>query len=94
MAATARVPVLMTPAEKKRVVANAKKAGMTTGEYMRKAAEGYRPDNEEKELDAMIDQMNQATERASSAIDDALAFVAASNKRIAKMEANAKREAA
>ena len=29
-AATERVPVLMTPAEKKRVVSEAKKAGLTT----------------------------------------------------------------
>jgi len=87
MAATQRVPVLMTPAEKKRVVAKAKKAGLTTGEYMRRAAEGYRSADDEKTLLVMIDQMNQATERASKAIDDTLAFVAGSNKRIMEMEA-------
>ena len=94
MAATERVPVLMTPAEKKRVVAKAKKAGLTTGEYMRRAAEGFRPEDDDEALEAMIDQMNQATASAEKAIDKALAFVAASNRRIAGMEAEAKGGAA
>ena len=91
MAATERVPVLMTPAEKRRVVAKARKAGMTTGEYMRRAAEGFRPEADDQALEAMIEQMNQATANAEKAIEDALAFVAASNQRIAKMEAESKR---
>ncbi len=89
-AATERVPVLMTPAEKKRVVSKANKAGLTTGEYMRRAAEGYRPADDDKALEAMINEMNKATRNAETAIDDALAFVAASNKRIAQMEKKAK----
>ena len=89
-AATERVPVLMTPAEKKRVVSKANKAGLTTGEYMRRAAEGYRPADDDKALEAMINEMNKATRNAETAIDDALAFVAASNKRIAEMETKAK----
>lgn len=94
MAATERVPVLMTPAEKKRVVSRAKKAGLTTGEFMRRAADGYQAEDDVSALEAMIEQMNLATERASKAIDDAISFVAESTKRIKKMEAKAKREAA
>ncbi len=89
-AVTERVPVLMTPTEKKRLVAKAKKAGLTTGEYMRRAAAGYRPADDDKALEAMIDEMNKATKRAEKAIDQALAFVADSNKRIAEMEARAR----
>jgi len=89
-AATERVPVLMTPAEKKRVVSKANKAGLTTGEYMRRAAEGYRPADDDKALESMINEMNKATRHAETAIDDALAFVAASNKRIAELETKAK----
>ncbi|MEN8166712.1 MAG: hypothetical protein ABFR65_04440 [Pseudomonadota bacterium] len=92
-AATERVPVLMTPAEKKRVVSKANKAGLTTGEYMRRAAEGYRPADDDKALEAMINEMNKATKSAEKAIDDALAFVAASNKRIVEMETKAKSKA-
>jgi len=91
MAATERVPVLMTPVEKKRVVAKAKKAGLKTSEFMRLAASNYQPDNDESALETMIDQMNSATDNASKAIDEALTAVAASNKRIAKMEAKARK---
>lgn len=94
VAATERVPVLMTPVEKKRVVSKAKKMGLTTGEYMRRAAEGYRPADDDKALEAMIEEMNKATTSAEKAIDDALAFVEESNKRIAEMEAKAKSRAA
>ncbi len=90
MAATERVPVLMTPVEKKRVVAKAKKAGLKTSEFMRQAASNYQPANDESALETMIDQMNSATDNTSKAIDKALAAVAASNKRIAKMEAKSR----
>lgn len=92
MAATERVPVLMTVVEKNRVVAKAKKAGLKTSEFMRLAASNYQPDSDEKALEAMIEQMNIATDNTSTAIDKALKSVAASNKRIAKMEALAGRE--
>ena len=88
MAATERVPVLMTPAEKKRLVSKAKRAGLSTGEFMRRAAEGFSPADDDAALEAMIRQMHKATERAESAIDDVLSFVEESNKRIAKMEKN------
>lgn len=91
-AATERVPVLMTPAEKKRVVSRASKAGLTTGEYMRRAAEGYRPADDDKALEAMIGEMNKATRNAEAAIEDALSFIAASNQRIEAMEATARGE--
>ena len=92
--ATERVPVLMTPAEKKRVVSKAKKAGLTTGEYMRRAAEGYRPAEDDKALEAMIEEMNKATKNAEKVIDHTLTFVAESNKRISEMEAKAKSQPA
>ena len=91
MAATERIPVLMTPIEKKRVVAKAKKAGLKTSEFMRLAAARFQPDEDEKALEAMIEQMNSATENTSKVIDKALASVKASNMRIAKMEAATRR---
>lgn len=91
MAATERVPVLMTPVEKKRVVAKAKKAGLKTSEFMRLAASNYQPDSDEDALIAMIDQMNATTDNTSKVIDKALAAVAASNRRIAKMESQSRR---
>ncbi len=72
--------------------AKAKKAGMKTSEFMRLAAEDYEPGDNEKALVSMINEMNKATANASKSIDEALAFVAASNKRISKMEAEAKNQ--
>ena len=94
MAATERVPVLMTVAEKKRIVARAKKAGLTTAEFMRRAAEGYSPTKDEAALVTMIEEMNRVTANTEKAIDVVLKFVADSNKRIARLEAKAKRKAA
>ncbi len=91
MAATERIPVLMTPVEKRRVVAKAKKAGLKTSEFMRLAASSYQPKDDEAALISMINQMNLATENTSKVIDKALASIAVSNKRIAKMEAKARR---
>lgn len=42
---------------------------------------------DENSLEAMIDQMNKSTAQASHALDEALALVADSNRRIAGMEA-------
>lgn len=89
--ATERVPVLMTPGEKKKVVSKAKKAGVAIGEYIRRAIDVYRPSEDEKALEAMIKQMNQATKNAAKSIDETLSFVKASNKRIEEMEAASKR---
>lgn len=88
--ATARIPVLLTKTEKARIVKRAKAAGLSTGEFMRRAAASFRPAEDNETLEAMIDQMLKATESADRAIDDALKFVAESNKRIAAMEADTK----
>lgn len=88
--ATERVPVLMTTKEKTRIAKKAKEAGISMGEYLRRAAESFRPTEDDKALEAMIDQMLKATERADQAIEDALKYVDASNRRIAAMETKRK----
>lgn len=92
--ATERVSVLMTPAEKKLVVTQARKSGVSVGEYLRRAAKGYSADTDNQILEAMIEQMNQATKNAEKAIDEALSYVTESNRRIEKMEAEARGKAA
>jgi len=82
MAATERVPVLMTPTEKKQTTSKAKRMGLTVGEFMRRAAHEYVPHEDEAALSAMIDQMNISTERAEKAIDDTLLFIRQSNERM------------
>jgi len=80
----------MTAKEKAHIARKAKEAGISMGEYLRRAAESFRPSEDDKALEAIIDQMLKATERADQAIDEALSFVDASIQRIAAMEARAK----
>lgn len=87
--ATERIPVLVTAKEKGQIAVMAKNAGISMGELLRRAASSYRPSEDDRALEGMIDQMNKTTVQASAAIDKALAFVEASNKRIAAMERKA-----
>lgn len=87
--ATERIPVLVTVTEKGQIAQMAKAAGVSMGEFLRRAAASFRPSDEEQMLEGMIDQMNKTTAQASAAIDRALAAVEASNKRIAAMEKKA-----
>jgi hypothetical protein len=88
--ASARIPVLVTPRQKAVIEQKARAAGVSVGEYLRRAAESFTPNDDEKALAGMIDQVLKTTTQASRAIDDALAFVEASNHRIAAMEKNKK----
>jgi hypothetical protein len=81
---TDRIPVLVTKAQKARIAKRAKAAGMTTGEFLRKAADAYSPANDEVLLDGLIGQVIETTARASRAIDEALAYVASSERRLGK----------
>ena len=88
--ATERIPVLVTPAEKKQIARKAKTAGLSMGEFLRRAAASFHPSEDDQVLEGMIGQMVKTTARASAAIDEALAFVEASNKRIKSLEAKRK----
>lgn len=85
-AANERIPVLVTAGEKIRIAEMAKAAGMSMGEFLRRAAAAYRPSVDDEVLEGMLAQMLKTTRQAEQAIDDALAYVEASNRRIAAME--------
>lgn len=89
MASSERIPVLLTAAEKGRIVKMSKAAGLSMGEFLRRAAAAFQPSEDDEMLEGMINQMNKTSAQASAAIDEALAFVEASNKRIARMERKA-----
>jgi len=91
MAATAieRIVVQATLRDKQAIAAKAKKFDMPVSELMRRAAFAYASDESDRELGVLADAAKGAAERSASAIDDALAFIAASNKRIASMESRA-----
>lgn len=86
-AATERIPVLVTAQEKAMIAKLAKDAHLSMGEFLRRAAASFRPNDDEKMLESMIEQMVKTTAQASAAIDDAITFVEASSERIAAMEA-------
>lgn len=95
MAATAieRIVVQATTQEKSFISAKAKKLGIPVSELMRRGATAFKSADAEEELGALADAARRAADHASNSIDDALAFITASNKRIEAMEAKANREA-
>jgi hypothetical protein len=90
-AATERIVVQATPQDKKVIVAKAKRLGLPISELMRRGATAYESAEVDEELGALADAARAAAERSVAAIDDALAFIQASNKRIAAMNAKASR---
>jgi len=85
-AATARIVVQATPAEKRAFVAKAKALAIPIAELMRRGAQEYQP-VADKDLERLAEAARGAAERCGTAIDDALAYIEASNKRIAKLDA-------
>jgi hypothetical protein len=88
-----RIVVQATAQDKKVIAAKAKKLGLPIAELMRRGAFAYQSSKADEELAALADSAKSAAQRASAAIDDALAFVEASNRRIAAMEAKANKSA-
>ena len=89
--AVERIVVQATPQDKKAIAAKAKKLDLPVSELMRRGAFAYESDESDAELGALADAARTAADRAGSAIDDALSFIEASNRRIAAMEAEAAR---
>jgi hypothetical protein len=92
---TERIPVLVTKEQKARIAEKAKAANLSMGEFVRRAVESYEPGEDEKLLEDLIEQVMRTTEEAARAMEEALAFVSASQQRMDRMEAeHAAREAA
>lgn len=90
-AAVERIVVQATPQDKKAIAAKAKKLDLPISELMRRGAFAYQPDGSDVELATLAGAAQAAAERAAAAIDDAVAFIDASERRIAAMEAAAAR---
>lgn len=88
-AAIERIVVQATTQEKKAISAKAKRLGLPVSELMRRGAVAYNSTEADEELAMLADAAKAAADRASANIDDVLTFCAASNKRIAAMEAKA-----
>jgi hypothetical protein len=87
--AVERIVVQATVQDKKAIVAKAKKLDLPISELMRRGAFAYETGEADAELGVLADAAKAAADRAGTAIDDALSFIEASNRRIATMEAKA-----
>lgn len=92
-AAIERIVVQATPQEKRQIAAKARRLGIGISELMRRGATAYEPSETDDHLLVVADAAKAAAERASASVDEALAFIHASNKRIASLEAHARRSA-
>jgi len=92
--AAERIPVLVTRAEKSRIAKMAKDAGLSTGEFLRRAAASFNPSQDDAAIEAMIGQMLKTTKAANRALDDVLAYLEQSDRRIKVMETKRARKAA
>lgn len=84
MAASSRLVVLLSPADKRAVRRRAQALGMNVSEYVRAMTTG---DVDAVELE-LLARTKDAAEQSIAMIDETLAFVNASNARMAVMEAS------
>jgi len=87
MAATERIPLLVTPTQKALFIKKAKASKLTVNEFVRRAAEVYNPGDDDEALIRLVAQVKQTTHEATAALDAALKSCAESNRRISAMEA-------
>ena len=92
--AIARIVVQATEQDKKAIAAKAKRLKLPISELMRRGAFAYEPDEADEELGALADSAKAAADRAGLAIDNALDFIEASDRRIEAMEAEARKASA
>ncbi|RPI42324.1 MAG: hypothetical protein EHM59_18110 [Betaproteobacteria bacterium] len=93
-AAIERIVVQATPQEKRAIAAKAKRLGLPISELMRRGASAYESERADEELSALADAAKAASERAAASIDEAIAYIEGSNKRIEALAAAAKRRLA
>jgi hypothetical protein len=84
--AVQRIVVQATTQDKKAIAAKAKRLDIPISELMRRGAFAYESSETDEELGALADAAKSAADRAGAAIDNALEFIEASNKRISAME--------
>jgi hypothetical protein len=84
--ATARVVTLMTPGEKSKLEAKARKAGLSVGEVVRRSVEAYDPE-EMRQLEEIADfarVFRESVERAVASVDRTNARVESTLKELAE----------
>ncbi len=85
--ATQRIVVQATPLDKKTIVTKAEALNIPISELMRRGALAYKPEETDMELGVLADAAKAAADHAGAAIDGALDYIEASERRIHFMEA-------
>jgi hypothetical protein len=70
-AATERVVVLMAPQEKTRLEEKARRAGTSVGELVRRSVDAYEPEIGARDIEALLQLLEDSQRAAFSALDDA-----------------------
>lgn len=77
----------LEPAEKRTVARKAKALGMSVNDYVRKAIRSFQPQEiQEGQVDVVLRQAVASAARAEKALDRALAAIAASERRLKRLE--------
>lgn len=87
-----RIVVQTTPQEKKAIAVKAKRLGLPISELMRRGANTYQPEKENKELYLLADKAENAANSAADSIDELLAFIEESNQRISAMQSRTQKK--
>jgi hypothetical protein len=83
--ASLHIPVPVTLKQKARISKMAKEAGLTIGEFMRRAADSHVSREDEELLEGLIRQLNKSTAKTIATVDQAIAVIDASHRRIDAM---------
>lgn len=94
MSATERIVVQATPQDKRALLEKARQLDIPLAELMRRGAFAYKPEEVDEQLASLADAAKAAAEKAMASIDDALSYIEVSNRRIKRLEAEAKARSA
>lgn len=87
MAATERIPLLVTRAQKALFTKKAKGLNLTVNEFVRRAVAVYDPSTDDAQLEWMINEVLVAVQQSSLAVDAAMQSWTDTKSQIAAMEA-------
>ena len=87
MAATERIPLLVTPTQKALFARKAKASKLSVSEFVRRAAEVYDPSDDDEMLMRLAVEVTRTTLAATAVLTAAVRACTRSNRRIANMEA-------
>ena len=85
--AVERIVVQASAHDKEAITAKARKLALPVSELMRRGAFAYEASDDSATIDALADLAAAAADRACRRIDETLAFIAESTKRIEALEA-------